>query len=74
VPRNPKPLAVELADTKYCRKPKYVVFIRNGRITIAFRAAGENRRSRTHSCNLAREWRTLEKEVRNFLFQSTVTH
>jgi hypothetical protein len=31
-----------------------------------FRAAGENRRSRTHSCNLARDWRTLKKEVRNF--------
>jgi hypothetical protein len=30
-------------DAEYCHKPKFVVFIRNGRITIALSGGGKRR-------------------------------
>jgi hypothetical protein len=39
-----------------------------------FRATEEKGWPRADSCNLTREWRSPEKEVRIFLFESAVTH
>ena len=45
-----------------------------GEANRAFGRQTENGRSRAVSCNLSREWRSLEKETQKFLFESTVTH
>jgi hypothetical protein len=61
-------------DAESCHKPKFVVFIRNGRITITL--SGDRRKGAARSlfCNLMREWRSLEKGLRIFLFESALTH
>jgi hypothetical protein len=62
------------AQSKSCYKQNSMVFVWNGRITNVFGPQKEKARPRVDFCNLPREERSVEKEVRNFLFESAVTH